>query len=192
VDSTVLTGYRLSEQQQRLWRLHGAAPDCVYRTAAVLSIRGPIDAERFRRVWSTIVQDPANCVMFRRLPGMSEPVQTHHASPTRGLDIVDASGTGHAAVLTDAEQRLSRLPIDWERGPLRTAQLLRRAADHHHLVVSQPAICGDAGAMKALFRRLAARYANDVATQTSLSCGEYSDWQRQLRASDDGDGSDHG
>ncbi|MGH8615661.1 MAG: condensation domain-containing protein, partial [Gammaproteobacteria bacterium] len=96
-----LEGYRLSVQQERLWRLQQDSATTPFRVQGVIEIEGPLDRKRLQEAVGRVVQRHEILrTGFRRIPGLTLPVQVIHAS-ARVLD-----GFHDLSPLPAAEQAL--------------------------------------------------------------------------------------
>ncbi len=190
-----IEGYRLSPQQQRLWRLQ---PDSrAFRSQCALMIRGPLRPEALEDGLCRLVERHEILrTAFRQLPGMELPLQViTNGGPLR-LRHLDLSGCPAA----DRERRVEEYvreereqPFDYERGQVVRAGLVRLAVEQHLLVISLPALCADVRTLQNLTREVWQHYgASIVGGENAAGLSEvvqyvqFSEWQQELLASDEG------
>lgn len=76
VQSEIIEGYRVSTQQERLWRLQSAHRNTVYRVQCAVVIDGALQAETLRFALGEVVKRHEILrTTFHCLPGMAVPVQ---------------------------------------------------------------------------------------------------------------------
>ena len=69
-------GYRLSRQQERLWRLREQAGEELRPLRARLLLEGPLDVERLQEAFSRVVsRHEALRTRFEMVPGVTLPIQ---------------------------------------------------------------------------------------------------------------------
>ncbi len=189
-------GYRLSAQQERLWRLQQDSATTSYRVQGLIEIAGPLDRERLQEALDRVVQRHEILrTGFRRIPGLALPVQVIYES----AGAFDAFHDLSLSALTADEQtaRLEALwresslqPIDYPKPLSIFTVLVRLAADQHRLLVSAPALCADLPTLQRLVLELAQiSTAGDTHPASILPSapGQYAafaHWQHELLAAD--------
>src|SRR5262249_26204371 len=129
--------FRLSPQQLRLWALQEQDGSALYRSYCSIEIEGEADSVRVRRALDAIVgRHEILRTTFRRLPGMSSPLQVVHER----LPVVFEEQVGDGAESLSAWVRGRR---DLTEGAVLTALLRRSAADRATLFLELPALCAD-------------------------------------------------
>jgi amino acid adenylation domain-containing protein len=173
-----LTGFALSPQQQRLWRLHG--PGCApgFVVQGSIEIVGPLDRDR---LWSALDQVVARHEVLRTtfpvLPGMLLPVQAvaETAAVDRSEHHLDA-----AEGLTALLREVRSIPFDLAAGPLLRTALAALEPDRHHLLVTLPAVAADAASIGVLAAEIAAAYAGEDQGEPPLqyvdASGIFEEW----------------
>jgi amino acid adenylation domain-containing protein len=178
-----LQGFSLSPQQERLWLLMQAGGGHLYRTDGVFALSGPLDLPALTAALRDVVdRHEILRTVFRCLPGMSVPLQViagDGGSPGR-LVPPAAPGAGTADLLAAAR----RAPFDLEAGPTFRATVVSLGAERHGLVVSLPALNGDAASLGVLLRDLAACYGHrrggPPPQDEPLQYADLAGWQRDL------------
>jgi amino acid adenylation domain-containing protein len=149
-----LAGFRLSPQQEDLWRAHGTWPVRGFVSQGVLELRGPLDRDRLRHAVERVVERHEILrTAFRRLPGMSLPIQV----------IEDRGAVLWNEAETSGEAEVERLLAEGRRSPLRPdaaavlqASLVPLGEDRHALLLTLPALAADALSLRLLAYEIAA------------------------------------
>ena len=145
----VVEGFQLSPQQKRLYtssQVEGRTP---YRTLCAVLIEGESEPGRLEAaVEEVVARHEILRTTFRRLPGLSVPVQVIGGEGgALRLGRHDLRGSGEAeqsALLEEHFREAKRLGFDFENGPLLRLSLFRLAADRSVLTLCMPAACSDA------------------------------------------------
>ena len=157
-----IEGFRLSPQQEHLWRLlrePGATP---YRIVCEIHVLGRLDALALGVALQEVVARLEILrTSFRRLPGMALPLQV--IDPEGGLRLVE-----HDLGDLDPEARQARLaalvdallasPVDLERGPILAVDLVRLGPGEHAMLLALPALCADAASLGHLVAEIGRAY----------------------------------
>jgi amino acid adenylation domain-containing protein len=168
MNTTVVQGFQLSQQQRRLWFLQrdGAG----YESQLVVRIDGELDSRALYDELCLIVQrSEVLRTTFRTVPGLKVPVQVinEHLLPawrTMAASQVDA--------IIEEEVRAA---FNFENGPLVRALLLTLDASHHFLILTMPALIADTGTLERLFIELC-----DDTDHAGLPYVQYAAWQQEL------------
>jgi amino acid adenylation domain-containing protein/FkbM family methyltransferase len=188
VSYQALEGFRLSRQQERLWRL-GYGAGKIACTQSVVRISGTLPAGKLRQALAHLLaRHEMLRTVFRCLEGMDLPIQVilEELEPAyRELTVV--AGVSLDAVV--AEERGA--PFDFENGPVVRFALVTLADDEHALVITSPAVSADAVS----HRNLAVELGRELATSTVPSNAtaaeeaeeeevtqyvDFAEWQDQL------------
>ncbi len=188
-----IEGYRLSPQQQRLWRLQ---PDSrAFRSQCAILFSGPLDAAALEASLQRVVnRHEILRTAFRQLAGMSLPLQViMRSSPLRlqRLDLGERSAAGEQLELAGLLRAEREHPFDYERGQVVRAGLVRLAAEQHLLVISLPALCADVRTLQNLTREVWQHYGAVMAgaaeeSREIVQYVQYSEWQHELLTSEEG------
>jgi amino acid adenylation domain-containing protein/non-ribosomal peptide synthase protein (TIGR01720 family) len=179
-------GYRLSPQQERLWRLHqdDSGP---YRAECWVRVSGAVGTAALRKALKeTLRRHEILRSTFRRLPGVSVPVQVVNDEPAFGLSVADLSGRSHDeadGALETLACELARERFDLERGPLLHARLVALSPTEHVLLLVLPALCADLATLEILRREIGAAWAlgGDAGTVGEpMQYADFAEWQNEL------------
>ena len=193
----VIEGFRLSPQQEHLWRLEQAARRSPYRAQGAVRVCGWLDAEELRAVVEDVVrQHEILRTTFPRPAGMTTSLQTVSEAADFCLHYGDLSGLDGEEKTRAVERLYEEFglePFDLEAGPLLHLSLQRLAADEHFLFVALPALCADRAALDNLVREIGRAYAARTRTLTGDAKNEedptqyivFAEWQNELLASED-------
>jgi amino acid adenylation domain-containing protein len=186
-----MQGFQLSPQQRRVWSLgDGCGP---YRAAVAVALAGPLAADVLgAAVRDAVDQHEILRTTFRRLPGMTEPLQMIGAGTVDWKVCDPADGAG--AWTPELEEIFARLlgtGIDLENGPVLHACLARLSADRNVLFLALPALSADDRGMRHLLAGIARAYERRMGVGSTEEAGEpmqYADfaaWQNGLREAAD-------
>jgi amino acid adenylation domain-containing protein len=177
----------LSFAQQRFWFVEqlGAAANA-YIMPMALRLRGPLDADAFRRALDGLVARHESLrTVFRMKDGQA--VQVILPDVRVDLPIHDLAALEEEAREAEAVRRTDievRTLFDLANGPVIRAQLLRFRADDHLLLLSMHHIVGDAWSLGILFRELSELYEAAVEGRAAalaplpVQYADYALWQR--------------
>ena len=190
-------GFRLSPQQERLWRLAaGAAGLAPFRSRGAVLVEGGLDVAHLERALARLAgRYEILRSSFRRISGMAVPLQVVGESAV--LDLAAEWVEGDAAALARRAEaafaELAAVPLDAER-PAVAVRLLSRSATAHALVLAVPALQLDALGLRNL---VAALLGGDeggegapgvAAADDSLQYADLAEWQHDLLATAGGGG----
>ena len=175
MNTAVVKGFQLSQQQRHLWALQREGGS--YETQLVVRLDGELDSRALYDALCLIVnRSDVLHTTFRTLTAVKFPVQVvnEHVVPAWRTMDVDAS---HVDAIIAEE---AHTPFDFENGPLVRASLLTVAARRHFLVLTMPALIADAGSLNRLFAELCDGYAKTRQTEPALPYVKYAAWQQEL------------
>jgi len=186
VSYQALEGFRLSRQQERLWRLgSGAGRSAV--TQSVVRISGVLPPGRVREILGRLVACHEMLrTVFRCLEGMELPIQVilDELEPAYRELVLDDGADGLAAVV--AEERAA--PFDLENGPVVRFALASLEAGEHALVITSPAVSADAVSHRNLAADLGRWLGADAGAEAAEAAEDeevtqyvdFAEWQNQL------------
>jgi amino acid adenylation domain-containing protein len=160
--AATVEGFRLSPQQERLWRLQQAGEFAAYRSRGSLLVEGTLDLDTLEAaVLRTVQRHEILRTRFKTLSGMTLPVQVlgeaalSWREPVDLADLPAEERAVRAAALFAAVGESSSL----DEGPLLSVQPVRLAADRHLLLLGLPALAADGAGLANLAREIGAAYA---------------------------------
>src|SRR6185369_13569961 len=183
-----LEGYRLSPQQRHLWLLQQEDYSAAYSTVCVVRVRGPLQVGGWERaVASVIERQEILRTKFRLLPGMTTPLQVIGEAKEWRSEQEDVSGRSEA----EQEESIKQAYVaagreEWQvgAGPLLRMKLLRLSVEHHAIVISLPAVCGDSVGVSNLVREIVHAYDAQLTagseTEDPIQYLIASEWQNRL------------
>lgn len=184
-ENKIVQGYRLSTQQERLWRLQQDAPSHTFRAVCAISIEGALDVAALKEALSGVVQrHEIFRTSFHRRAELRLPVQViddraHPLWRTNDLRGLTAPEQDIRIEELFGQEKGQPLAVDGD-SPLRAA-LLTVADQLNVLIVSLPSLCADARTFKNLVTELAARYGTSLQPETEVAqYVEFSEWQHEL------------
>lgn len=187
----ILGGFRLSPQQRRLWRLASqpAGGPSPYRSLCAIRIEGEVDEAALAAALAAVsARHEILRTAFRRLPGMSVPLQIVDGATPPALEIRDLRGLPPAereAALADLLAETGRQPFDLANGPLLRLCLARLAAGRSVLFLSASALCADGPGLRRILREIAAAAAGAPPEEDALQYADLAEWQNGLLESED-------
>jgi amino acid adenylation domain-containing protein len=177
-----IQGFRLSPQQRQLWLAQqqeggGHSP---YLSQCVAEIAGRLDASRLEDTLREMsARHEILRTSFRLMPGMDLPLQVIAESAEgpslerQDLSALDAAEQ-HGALKALAASARAEM-FDPEQDTLLRAALVALAPERHALVLTLPALCGDAASLANLLREIALAYAGDGAENEDEEAVQYAD-----------------
>jgi amino acid adenylation domain-containing protein len=189
----VIEGFRLSPQQKYLWLLQQEDPGQPYCTQCTVLIEGNLDtkilATALRNVFARheILRTTFIC-----LPGMSIPVQVISDGSIPSIERHDLSGWGareQEARIEALFREASRVPFDFEKGPLSRLSIVTLSPDKSMLLVTLSSLCADAASLETLVRELGRAYSASVRCEElsdePMQYADVAEWQNELLESAD-------
>jgi amino acid adenylation domain-containing protein/non-ribosomal peptide synthase protein (TIGR01720 family) len=183
--STPLEGYELSPQQKHLWIVHQlTGANQPYRIQANISIAGAIDLAVFQSALQEVIdRHEILRTRFQSVPGVKLPLQVIQAASDQAITLLDWSHLSEAeqtAEMATFWQQTRSLP--WEQSL--QLSLIRQSAEHHCLMVSLSALCGDTASLKNLVQAIAQQYALRLSQSSPdeepLQYADLAAWQSEL------------
>ncbi len=188
-----ITGYRMSPQQRRVWRLLELGGDpAAWRALCAVRLAGPLDPEALRRaIRRTVERYEILRTTFRTPAGMRLPLQVI-AEPgdsrlASTLRIVDAAS--EEDFIARRFDPPGRQAFDLEDGPLLEPTLAILSPGRALLLLDLSALCADAVGLQQLVRAIA-ETCGGVApageeTAEPMQYADFSEWQSELLESPD-------
>ena len=191
MSNQVIEGFRLSPQQEHLWRLEQAAHQSPYRAQCAVRIEGRLDAGELRAAIEDVVRRHEILrTTFTRPVSMMTSLQTVGEVAGFSFERGDLSALEGEEKTRAVEQRYEEFglePFDLEAGPLLRVSLQCLGGEDHLLLFAMPTLCADRTALDNLVRELGRAYAargakdEDEVTQYIV----FAEWQNELLASED-------
>jgi amino acid adenylation domain-containing protein/FkbM family methyltransferase len=186
-----LTGFRLSPQQQHLWRLkHPRRP---LSAQCVINVRGPLHRPLLETALTALIsQHEILRTSFQTLPGLDLPLQVISEPQPVVLDWLDLRGLDaerRASALSQLLERRRHNSFDYVRASLLDALLVSLSADEHVLVLTLPALCADASSLANILRQLPRHYSallneglshDGLDSEDVVQYADFSEWQHEM------------
>ena len=179
--------FELSPLQREMWETQRELDGL--RVQSLVRLNGVIEPERMEQALNQAIQhNEILRTVFQPLPGLKVPVQVvkaqgkvafeYQALKTKQTDNID-----EWVNQLWQEHKIQR--FDWENGPLLHCTLATLKSDQHVLLITFPAICGDAQSMSNLISQIAALYIDYITSSILLDeelvqYSQYSQWLRDL------------
>jgi amino acid adenylation domain-containing protein len=182
VATEVISGFSISPQQQRLWSIGAGDNPDAYRSRCWIELEGPLDQKALRAaIEMAVCRHEALRTSFHVPPDMTLPVQV--VGDSRVVWQPDLNLTNWSA--ESSEKEIERLYSEGVPGPYLAARLILLSADHATLLLSLPALCGDAATMSSLVPEIGACYdasrrSGDPATGVQLQYPDVAAWLNDL------------
>ncbi|HWK08597.1 MAG TPA: amino acid adenylation domain-containing protein [Vicinamibacterales bacterium] len=176
-------GFRLSPQQEELWRESQGRGRSVVR----LTVRGTIDAARFETSLRAVVaRHEILRTGFARQIGMKLPLQVIAPDAAIDLSVIDVATLDPAARRQRADDVFAAACRDRDAAAPDVAASLLVGAEQSEIVLSLNALCGDTATLDLLAGEIAAHYAGlPFEAQEPVQYADYAEWQRELLESQD-------
>jgi amino acid adenylation domain-containing protein len=165
----VIAGFRLSPQQERLWRLQQAEARPPFTAACEVRLASGIDAAALAAALRQVAaRHEILRTRFRLLPGMELPLQVIAQQPDLALAPADGPPP----------------PFDLAQGPLVRAALEERGGGSF-LRLELPSLCADAATLVNLVAELGRCCAGAAAAEEPVQYADLAGWQNErLEAAD--------
>jgi amino acid adenylation domain-containing protein/non-ribosomal peptide synthase protein (TIGR01720 family) len=186
-------GFRLSPQQERIWRLAGQCGLAPFRSRCAVLLTEEIDAARLRRAIERVAaRHEILRTTFQLLPGVAVPLQVvgEHCLVDLAAAAVAAADPlqlERQADLTFAE--LGEAAFDPFTGPTLRVRLLTQSASRHVLLVAASALHLDGLGLRNLLLEIGQELAGaPPADGDRLQYADLAQWQNDLLAAESGAG----
>jgi amino acid adenylation domain-containing protein/FkbM family methyltransferase len=188
-----IEGYRLSPQQEHLWRLQQADQNFPYRIQCEVRIEGNLNLRFLNEaLLGVIARHEILRTTFHTFDGVSTPLQAINDDASARISFTDLSEMNGNAQADRVRRQIEKdrcLPFDLARGPLAHLSLLKLKANRHSLLITVMALCADGRAIENFVRELAESYAGRQQGATidseTMQYVVFTEWQNELLASDD-------
>jgi len=189
-----IEGFRLSQQQKRLWQLQTDHPLSTYQVKCRVRIEGRLDSSALQAAINQIIQRHEILrTTFHTVPGLTIPVQVIAESKERKLQVHDLSADKpekQQERIRQVSQKASDSDSNLEEGPLLKLVLFKLSDNKHLLYICLPALCADAATMKNMVEEISQAYAiqtqgNGNLTEEPMQYVDISEWQNELMESED-------
>ncbi|GAA2220110.1 amino acid adenylation domain-containing protein [Nonomuraea monospora] len=180
-------GFALSPQQRDLWVRAEETGEPVPEIRCAVTIDGDLDRDALRRaVAGVVARHEILRTGFHLVPGLTLPIQviTPAADVPADALIREAGGSPFADAVISDEGGSAFAGVeaadDLTRASLLRAELVRRSASEHTLLLSLPALCADVPGMAALAREIVTHYGDGAATSPAdQNDSQYADLAEQ-------------
>ncbi|HLK58814.1 MAG TPA: amino acid adenylation domain-containing protein, partial [Chthonomonadaceae bacterium] len=179
--------FRLSPQQRYVWiAQRGGLP---YRAQCVVRMQGALRAEALEAALRRVVERHEILhTLFPHVQGMKIPVQA--IMDVRPLwNSADLSAQDAAEQAASVESLIAEeccRPLDFEKGALVQALLLRLSPSDHMLALTLPTLCADAWSLRLIVCDLIRAYSGTVTEEDEpMQYLQFSEWQNEVLESDD-------
>ncbi|ESA33419.1 amino acid adenylation domain protein [Leptolyngbya sp. Heron Island J] len=174
-----IAGYRLSPQQQRLWRLQQRRPP--FRAVLQLRSPQPYDAAKLSAALQQLLdRHEILRTTFPTLPGMTMPLQV--IADTLSSESVLVQYERESAEAVDSYvQKLLKQPFDWVQGPLFQVHWIRQ----DELLFTVSALCADGATLSLLAQEFQQFYGATPQLEDPLQYADLAEWQIDLLEGED-------
>ena len=192
MSESIIEGYRLSPQQQRLWTLQQADVAAPYSAQCIALLKGPLDEVRLKRAFAVVVERHEILrTTVELLPGTISPVQTIGEAQVVWNEPYDLRGLDRLQQETQLESLLLLEREAQENGQIRVT-LAQLEINVHALLLWFSAMCMDRAGMKELVHELSREYSLEMQRGSSiggedepLQYADLSEWQNELLESEE-------
>jgi amino acid adenylation domain-containing protein len=194
MQSEIIEGFRVSSQQERLWRLQSESQSTAYRAQCAVMIDGALHAESLRVALGDVVKRHEILrTTFHCLAGMTLPVQVVNDPDSADwiswtVEHYPSNASFQTEKLIEELFRLARQKRhDLESGPLVHASLTILNPDCHVLVLDLPALCADRWSLRNIVAELSRSYATHFGESElyreqseAMQYADFCAWQNEL------------
>jgi amino acid adenylation domain-containing protein len=179
----------MSPQQERVWLAQGQSS---WNAGCLVRLEGPVNHDRLRQaLYSVMARQEALRTVYRFQAGIKVPFQAILEPGELGWEFIDLSMSDPAAQQEEVEalfRREQNHRFNFEVGPVLFALFVRLSADRGALILSLPALSGDARSLATLIRETGVIYACEQQrlSDEPLRYTQFAQWQKDLLESDDG------
>ena len=186
MQTKTLSGFQLSPQQKRLWRLQ--QDNFTYLTQCALLIEGDLDVGALKAALQQVIERHAILrTSFRRPSGRKFPVMVvadQGSFDWQESDLSDQDEQEQSAKLEALFLEVRHRRFDWEHLPLLRLNLLKLSSSAQVLHVSLPALCVDSWTIKILVAEISRAYSACLKGESLggevVQYLQFSEWQNQL------------
>jgi hypothetical protein len=183
-----IQAYRLSPQQERVWKLQQGGGAQAYRCWSAILVEGCLD----RKVLNEALQLLADRheilrTNFLRLPEKSMPVQAVAEVSRPSLCYYDLSNfgpEGQEAIIEKLLQGAGYSAYNFEQGSLLHTSLMTLSRSSSILLVSLPALCADAVTLNNMLGEIARTYAallgREELPERAFRYADFAWWQNEV------------
>jgi amino acid adenylation domain-containing protein len=187
-NKVTIEGFRLSPQQARLWLLQQGTQKLPYYAQCAVLILGNLDPQLLEAALAEVVQRHEILrTTFHCLPAMTLPLQVISQGSRVSVRDYDLNGWKSQAQEGRIEALLgeaSRIPFDFERGPLLQTALVELSPEKHSLLLRLPALCADRASLENLVREISLCYAAGLGerelSEETIQYADLAEWQNEL------------
>ena len=186
MNTSVIQGFQLSQQQQHLWALQREGIS--YEAQCAIRLDGELNTNVLHDALRLVVE---RCEVlrttFQQLPAVKLPMQVvsdFSAPDWRTLNLSEHDASQLDVMIEKLLQQEARASFDFESGPLVKSLLLALSPRQHLLILTLPALIADTGTLNNLFGELSDCYAaclsGTAPESMPLPYVQYSAWQQEL------------
>lgn len=188
-----LEGFRLSLQQRRVWRLQQESPG--YSAQCSVLLTGDLDTMALQAAIQHVVQRHEILrTTFHSVAGLELPLQVIVSTGLFFFQDFDLQSLGpqeQATKIAELCRQEQRISFDYAHGLLLRVSLLALARETHLLLISLPALCGDAWTLRNLVQEIGHVYAaypqSATLPEVSLQYADFAAWQQDILTDADGE-----
>src|SRR5688572_28770378 len=187
-EKEILQAYRLSPQQERLWRVQQDMSGRVFRAVCAVSSEGPLDQSLLKDAMGRVVQRHDICrTSFQRRPELRFPIQVINDSAEPFWQIIDlCDEPEQEARIDELFSEETEQPLDLDRESLLRATLIQLSRGRNVLIISLPSLCADRRTLRNIVNDLARIYETSSQIEEEVTqYVEFSEWQHELFGEDD-------
>ena len=182
--TTQIEGYRLSPQQERLWILQENDSSHPYRVQIQVRIEGNLDLEILKVALKKVIdRHEILRTKFHCLSGMTVPLQAIDLDCDYNLSELDLSSA--ETKVEQLWQQLKAKPFNLGQAALLSVILAKQTSNQHTLLLSLPAVCGDAKTLTNLVKEIGEVYAvisqgKELEDEEALQYADLAEWLSDL------------
>jgi amino acid adenylation domain-containing protein/non-ribosomal peptide synthase protein (TIGR01720 family)/FkbM family methyltransferase len=194
MQNELIEGFRLSQQQERVWSLEQLGGNQPFRAYCAISIEGQLAIDVLTESLQTLVnRHEILRTSFHCVEGVQLPLQViGDVSVSQVLGRYDLSKLSQRQQEVEIESLLTGLgerPFAYKDGPLLHLTLVAQSKVKHTLLLGLPALCADSVTLRNLVSELSRLYQcclnDEEPADEPMQYVDISEWQHELLESDE-------
>nr|MBA3531022.1 AMP-binding protein [Ardenticatenales bacterium] len=188
--TTVANGFKLSPQQKHLWLLQQTATEGQpFRVQGKIQIEGAISPERLHTaIEEAVRRHEILRTCFTSVAGMRLAVQSVQEEPQiawREHDLSSLAPDTQVAEILRLTQGLSHELMDFAKGSLLVAWLVKQSSQQHLLLLSLPALCADGITLANLLHEIGRAYSGENPDEEAIQYADIAEVFNDLLESEE-------
>src|SRR5438067_4485101 len=184
MSTNAIAGFRLSQQQERVWTQWQAKPAAHFGAQCVVMVEGLLDLPKLRvSAEKLVARHEILRTSFQRQSGLKLPFQVIREAGSAHWDDIDFRyhpASSQQEKLEEVFQETAGRNVDFDQGPGLRVVVAALAKDRHAVILSVPALCGDARSLGNIVDELWSVYNGQEPEADVMQYADYVEWQHEL------------